>query len=298
MERPAKSGATAAQALAPVLRREAARLRSAEAGIRLDRVDSVHEFRLAGRRLRSLLRSAPAMFESATAPELTAGLRMAGQVASPTRDADVLRSRVMLVLADEPEGAGLLRLRERLDRALEGQRRRHWLDLVDYLDGRDFDTLARRLDGFSDLIPWSPLSRQPAREVLKPVLERQGRSIESMMRRLTTAEPNDQLDEELHRLRKRAKTVRYLSDALVPTLGDPAKKVRKAMRRMQTILGDLNDGVLLVAFLDQARRDQAMDPQEALVLRRVHLRAASNAAYLRSEFLETHRSHHRRTSAS
>ena len=187
MERSPRSGATAAQVLAPSLRRGVADLRTADSDIRLDRAAGVHEFRVAARRLRSVLICVDAMFDSTDGIE--AGLRAAGRAAGAARDTDVLRRRLVRLLADEPPVATALFLRERLDRELEGLRRRHWLELVDYLDSPTYDGLARRLDGFTDLTPWSPVAMEPADSVLPVVLDRQRHRFDALAQRVEQRSP-------------------------------------------------------------------------------------------------------------
>jgi CHAD domain-containing protein len=156
--------------------------------------------------LRSVLTSAETLFDSTR--DLDSGLRTVGRATGPTRDTDVLRQRLLRSLVEEPPGPSLLKLRERLDHELEGQRRRHWLQLVDYLDSPGFDELARGLDGFADLTPWTAAAGEPAALVLPRILDLQRRRFDSMMHRVAEQSPSLELDEALHDLRKRVKAVR------------------------------------------------------------------------------------------
>jgi CHAD domain-containing protein len=299
MERAAGSGATAALVLTPVLRQGVADLRATESDIRLDRAPAVHAFRVAGRRLRSVLTSAATLLDSTDG--LVAQLREAGRAASATRDSDVQRQLLLRLLVDEPTGTALLLLRERLDREFEGARRRHWLELVDYLNSPSFDALARKLDRFSDLTPWYPAAKEPAGDVLAPLLDGQRRRFEVLAQRLaaqSSERPGQELDEDLHELRKRAKTVRYFSDALRPCLGGSAKKVRKSMRRAQTVLGDFNDALMLEAFLERRIAYGDLSRDDRRILQRIHAREISRIVYLRTEFLDLYRAPLRRSTVS
>ena len=50
------------------------------------------------------------------------------------------------------------------------------------------------------------------------------------------------------------------------------------MRRVQTVLGDLNDALILVAFLEGRIDDRESRGDERKVLRRVHARAVTTCA--------------------
>ena len=291
-----RAGDTAAQLIAPVLRRGVADLRAAESDIRLDKTSAVHDFRVAARRLRGVVETAESFFDRS--PNLEAGLCTAGRAAGPTRDTEVLRQRLMQSLGEEPAGTTVLLLRERLDRELEGQRRRHWLKLVDYLDSPPFDAVTRQLDAFADLTPWTDAAKHPATQVLRPILVRQHSEFDSMVQRIVAQAPVPGLDEGLHDLRQRATAVRYLSDALIPALGSPAKKVRKAVRRVQTVLGDLSVTQLLVAFLEQQLHSTDLDRHERRILQRLRASEVARAALIRSEFLDSNQALYRRFSAS
>lgn len=296
MERGFRSEVTAAQVLAPVLLGHAATLRRAESDVRLDHSAGVHDFRVASRTLRSLVTAAYSLFESTH--DLPAGLQEAGRAAGEARDTDVLRLRLVGALGEQPAGSAALLLRERLERELEGQRRREWLDLVDYLDSPGFDVLTRRLDGFTDLTPWSELAHHAADQVLPPILDRHRRRFEEKAQQLSDLPPGRELDESLHDLRKRAKVVRYLGDAFKPSLAGPAKKTRKSMRQVQTVLGDLCDSLLLTSYLERRLLEGDFERAELRILQHVHADETEKAGYLRSEFLDGYRTGQRRASAS
>jgi hypothetical protein len=211
---------------------------------------------------------------------------------------DTLRRRLLVVLGDEPAGEAALALRERLDRQLEGRRRRRWLRLVEYLDEPGFDQLARRVDAFSDLTPWSDEAGHAAPEALQPLLDRHLRRLDDAMHQLAAARDGRDVDDLLRAIRKRAEAARHLSDALVLSQGDRAKRTRKAMRRTQTVLADLREAVAVVAFLDRELGSAVSGSDERHILTNMRHRESAQADYLRAELLEEHRPAQHRGSAS
>jgi CHAD domain-containing protein len=52
-------------------------------------------------------------------------------------------------------------------------------------------------------------------------------------------------DPELHRVRRRARDLRYAGEALAPSLGRPAAKLARAAKRLQDVLGEHQDAIVL-----------------------------------------------------
>jgi CHAD domain-containing protein len=269
--------------LGPALAAAVRDLRAADAEIRLDRPAAVHAFRTSARRLRSILRATPSLFVSDG--DLVGGLQEAGRTAGPTRNADVVSRRALRLLAAEPPGPVIARLAEKLTQDLEGLRRREWVHLVDYLDSSEYDVLTRRLDGFADLPPWSPLAEGSAVEVLLPLFDLEWRRFDARTEQVLGTPAAQVADEMLHDLRKQAKSVRYLGDAVKPVLVESARKVRKKVRRVQTLLGDFNDAVVALAYLDASLQTLGDGPAERRILRELHQQEARTVSVLRAEFL-------------
>lgn len=58
--------------------------------------------------------------------------------------------------------------------------------------------------------------------------------------------------DDLHRLRRRAKTLRHQLEAIEPRLGRPARACIRDLKRLSSILGDGHDATLLRAFVDSS----------------------------------------------
>ena len=99
----ANPGSSAVEVLGPVLRRQVEELRSWESGVRLDRSQAVHRYRVAARRLRSNLAGFRALLDADTCGELGSDLRSAGVAAGGARDAETVRRHVEALMRDESD---------------------------------------------------------------------------------------------------------------------------------------------------------------------------------------------------
>ena len=216
------------------LARQIAELRRHDPGTRLGRdPEELHDFRVATRRLRAILRAARPLLD----PEWTAGLRdelrwLAG-VLGPVRDLDVLIERLgaEIELLEPPErraGARLLALlgeereaaRTAMLAAMSGDR---YLALLDRLETAPADLPARDADvGLADIA---------AREFAR-------------LRRAVRALPPDPPDDELHDVRIRGKRARYAAELAEGSVGKPARRFVRAAKRFQDVVGEHQDAVV------------------------------------------------------
>jgi CHAD domain-containing protein len=238
-----------------------------EAGVRIgEDPEAVHQARVASRRIRSTLRT----FSSVLEPEWTARLRdelrwLADQLGE-VRDADVLLARLEAGLAGVPEadkasGRRLLgglaaerdEARERLIQAMGEDRYASLLD--------DLVAAAQAPAVLAE-------AARPAAEVLVPLAAAAWSKLRKAVRRAGD-EPSD---EALHKIRIRAKRLRYAVEAVTPVAGKPARRLAKAAADLQDVLGEQHDAVVAEAWLRKAagagRRDQAVVAGELIALQR------------------------------
>lgn len=69
------------------------------------------------------------------------------------------------------------------------------------------------------------------------------------MRKCVRKRSRPPTDAELHRIRVKAKYVRYAAEALVPVLGRDAMSLAKAVERLQRVLGDQHDATIAASRL-------------------------------------------------
>jgi CHAD domain-containing protein len=216
------------------LRRQLAAWMQHEPGARLGSdPEDLHQLRIAVRRMDAVL----GLFSDELPPPLARARKSAKamqRTLGAARDLDVQLEELARYCEelDEPERAAALPLRQRLEsererartrmvRALDSETTRHWLE-----------TLER---GSVDMTP--ALDAAPALTVMPPLLRRRFRKLRKAVRRLR----QDASMEDFHRVRRRAKQLRYAIECGTELFGKPSEEMLKALRRMQTRLGENQD---------------------------------------------------------
>jgi CHAD domain-containing protein len=210
--------------------------------------ENLHQFRVAGRRLRAFLRVARRLVDDDWAALLRRELGDLGRAAGPVRDLDVLLENLRdevtrLDAGEQAAGSALLAsLEARRDELLDELRRA--LDDAGYLD------LLERL-----ALPIAPAPEPPkvslhqlaARELIRLVRD---------VKRLS-ASPDDA---SMHALRIRVKRARYM----VELVGEPEQRgsgrVIKAAKTLQDLLGEYQDTVVAERVLGELAASEARTP--------------------------------------
>ncbi|HEY0418792.1 MAG TPA: CHAD domain-containing protein, partial [Acetobacteraceae bacterium] len=212
--------------------------------------ESVHQTRVAVRRLRSAF----SLFGPAIpCPELASagsGLRALGQVLGPARDWDVFLSGTGRdIAAALPEDPDLVRL------LAAGRRRRAacYAALRAFLAGPEFRLLALNLAGLAAARPWEHHAAEEAPELAAFAAE----ALHRRRRKLLSAgdRPSELPDAALHVLRLHAKRLRYTAEFFAPLY--PGKEARRFIRRvteLQEKLGLLNDMAVAAALVAELPR--------------------------------------------
>lgn len=198
-------------------------------------IEFLHEFRIAVRRARSLLRRFPDT--TGTAAPLSAELAWLGAVTGPPRDLDV-----WLHEPGAPEATSAL---EAFLTARRAEARKH---LVAALDSPRFARVEQAFAAHLEALggagggPHGALADVFGRAVWKQY-RRVSRTIARHPRQLAPA--------ELHRLRKQAKCLRYLIDAGAPLY--PERRIRRLerdLKRVQSSAGALCDDLARTDLID------------------------------------------------
>jgi CHAD domain-containing protein len=199
-------------------------LREREAGVRLGAdPEEVHKQRVATRRLRSLLRSTRAQLADPDRAELLRDeLRWLGRLLGEVRDRDVLIAYLVEELGAIEEAGAFGGILELLDAEREEARK----EVLVALDSPRYRKLVSELE-------WPPGLRDGERLVTVAAAE-YGR-LRKAVKRLG-AEPKD---EELHRVRIRAKRARYAAEVV----GGESRFVARA-KDVQDLLGEHQDAVV------------------------------------------------------
>lgn len=230
------------------------RLRAADPGTRAGRdAESLHEARVAVRRLRAAMRTFAAGFPSKLRETLTTELRWVGQELGAVRDLDVQLANIVWHRGHlAPEA------RRHVDPFLlhlESERAVRRAVLVETLDSRRYFRLLLALERFAASTP----PHRPRGDAAHPMPKIARRAVKRATRKvIALGEAVGELPDadDLHTLRIRGKRLRYLLEALKPVTGGPGKKLTRQLVRLQDVLGRFNDSVVAATFV-RAYRDGA-----------------------------------------
>lgn len=264
------------------LRRHALAFLRHEAGTRLgEDPESLHDMRVAARRMRAAF-ALFAPFLPARAGGLRRELGRLGRVLGGVRDLDVQRAELAgwRAAASPQDAAAFDLLESRLVRRREVARRR----LLAALDARRYERFLERLSAFLRRGPGRrPVAgRSPATEVAPALILESYRKFRKAGAALTP----ESAPAEFHRVRIRAKRLRYALEFLVPIYGAPARAMIEAMIALQDTLGEHQDAVVAIEHLRElaAGPRRALPPHALFVMGSLAERYAHRAEALRRAF--------------
>jgi len=200
--------------------------------VRAETDDAVHQMRVTARKIRSLLQASPDSFGLTTDAPIIDELRELGNVLGVARDAEVLADRYRGALDDLPPELVRGPIRERL---VGGAGQRYRTGLRHALAAMRLPRYFRLLDGLDALIAGSRSTEdRPAATTVAVAGKKVRKAAKAARRAHGEADRND----AIHRIRKRAKRLRYTASAT----GDD--KVADSAKTIQSLLGDHQDSVV------------------------------------------------------
>jgi CHAD domain-containing protein len=216
--------------------------------VRADAPDSVHQMRVTTRKIRSLLRDSQEAFGLAETTWVLDELRELAGVLGVARDAEVLGERYEREL--DRLGPELVRGPVR-DRLVKGARRRYQAGLRRSLKAMRSQRYFRLLDALDALVaappdaasgsdsePAAPVTIEAAYKRVRKAAKAAAQVDQEGQEELEGLEAEHDKDEALHRIRKRAKRLRYTAAAT------GADQVSQQAKAIQTLLGDHQDSVV------------------------------------------------------
>ena len=215
--------------------------------VREDAWDSIHQMRVVTRKIRSLLRASEDSFGLADDSWLLEELRVLAGILGVARDAEVLAEKYEVALAELP--ADLIRgpVHERL---VEGGKRRYRAGWKRSLVAMRSERYFRLLDGLEALVAAEPQPSGAGVEPEQVTVDGAYERVRKATKKADAAAAADDVsaeeaDEALHKIRKRAKQLRYTASAL----GED--KVADKAKSIQSLLGDHQDSVVSRTHLSE-----------------------------------------------
>jgi len=234
----------AGQVVLAYLRVHAERLKALDPFVRLDEPDSVHQMRVASRRLRSTLRSFRHTLNQDATSGLATDLKWLGGVLGAARDGEVLDAHLRSRLSQAPLELRIGPVEARIQGHFASVSAAARTELLAALDSDRYFSL---LDDLDRLLAEPPLTTEatwPAADVLPAVARRIRRQMNRRMRRAWRTAPGQSRNEALHRARKSARRARYAAEAMTPAIGAEAVRFVKRMKKVQSVLGEHQDSVI------------------------------------------------------
>jgi CHAD domain-containing protein len=207
-------------------------------------IESLHQFRVGVRRLRSDLRSFRPIIDHDWVDSVREKLKWFDQFTTPIRDGDVMLERLARnnqKLDFDLDPNQVWRIRAQLTEEISQARNEFYEALAS-------DHCATLM---SELLSWGEGSTKifgPHKD-LKRILQILNSSSWQRVRMAIKEQKSDPSDAHMHRVRIIVKRARYLADACVPILGKPAKRHARDLESLQAVLGELQDSSVMSKWL-------------------------------------------------
>jgi CHAD domain-containing protein len=224
-------------AVRAALARGVQRLVANDAGTRLGNDESVHQMRVAARRLRSDLRTFAPLVDEAWARPLSGGLKWLAGTLGRVRDQDVQASLL------KRSSTGLEADLQPLFRSISAARKKRRVAMLEALRSARYVELLEHLVAGARSPSVTPMASAPSAEVLPPLVEEAWNKLSARASRGGTKGTDD----DLHRVRILAKRARYAAEAVAPALGPTrgdAARFATRCEAVQEVLGGLQDSVV------------------------------------------------------
>jgi CHAD domain-containing protein len=262
---------------------QAGRLRALDPLVRGNAPDSVHQMRVAARRLRSTLQAYPAILPESATRHVRAELKWLGEVLGEARDDEVLSAYLLTSLpAEQVLGPAQARVRAHFAPREASAREA----LLETLNSARYYTLAAELDR---LLADPPLTAAAAERADKALPRAIGRAYRRTRRRMHQARriaPGAGRDAALHETRKAAKRARYAAEAAQPALGKKTRRFARRMKAVQSALGDHHDAVNARAAVREIGVRAHLAGENAFTFGLLGERAAHDAARYEAKALQ------------
>lgn len=245
--------------------------------------DSVHQFRVAARRLRSGLQAFSPLLDEDWARHTRGELGWIAGVLSAARDREVQEARLFAAIRALPgeldRAAAFVAVQDHLEAELVVA-----IDqIAATLKSDRYLTLLDLLVTAASSPPLTELADKPASQVLPPLVNKRWKKLAREANRL-----HDELqghDDHWHETRKTAKKARYTVEACIPVFGTPAKKLAKRLEVVTELLGEHQDCAVAAATVAGLVTKQT-GPRAAFALGALYASQRQQTDAIRHQFVD------------
>ncbi|MGV9880920.1 CYTH and CHAD domain-containing protein [Streptomyces sp. NPDC003006] len=235
---------TAGDHVVAYLRAQRDAIVSLDPAVRRDLPDSVHQMRVATRRMRSAFTSYRKILDRTVTDPVGDELKWLAGELGVDRDQEVLAERLTARVGALPRTLLLGPVRGRLRIWSVARRTGSRGRTVAVLDSKRYLALLDAVDALLAAPPLRPAASAPPGKALPKALLKEYARLATRVRHALALPSGEERDQAMHAARKAAKRARYAGEAAVPALGDPAERFAKRMKAVQTVLGDHQDSVV------------------------------------------------------
>lgn len=247
-----KPSAPAIDALKAVFSAYVRDLLLADVGVRRALPDSVHQMRVACRRLRSALKTFRPLLDDETVTYLREELRWLASELGEVRDAEVQRDRLSALTTDD-------RVRDFIIETLDERLRAATSGALAALRSDRHDFLLEDLVLLVSEPPVAAAAFDPSEQHFPACAAEPWRRLRKAVRRASLDGPAEQW----HEVRIRAKQARYAAEAVAPVLGSDFAALAKSLAKATDLLGARQDAhvatIVLRELASQATGSIAFD---------------------------------------
>ncbi|MFI5974872.1 CHAD domain-containing protein [Streptomyces sp. NPDC051452] len=235
---------TAGDHVLAYVREQRERILEYDPAVRRDVPDSVHQMRVATRRMRGTFRTFGKVLDPAVTDPIAAELKWLAGELGLDRDQEVLADRLTAALDSLPAALVSGPVRTRLAGWASVRHVSARGHLVAILDSARYLALLDTLDA---LLADPPLRKSAAGKPQKVLAKAVRKDLAKVSRLVTEAldlPPGEERDVAIHEARKKGKRARYAAEAAVPALGGSARSLAKSMKSLTKLLGEHQDSVM------------------------------------------------------
>jgi len=251
--------------------------------VRRDLPDSVHQMRVAARRLRSGLKVFAPLVEAEWADALRTELGWIAGELGGVRDREVLEARMLGHLTELGDDADAALAARVVRRVLDTQMAAAGAEAAVALGSARYLTLLDSLVGAAREPRLTEAALEPCAQALPPLVVGAWQRLARSVRRLHPDGPDD----EWHRTRIAAKRARYAVESVTPVFGDPARLLAKQLERVTEELGEHQDAVIAADTARAMAAGRGVSGRAGFALGLLHAAERANVRAARRRFEAT-----------
>ncbi|MGD7705220.1 CHAD domain-containing protein [Microlunatus sp. Y2014] len=251
------------------LRQQVAELKLQDPFVRRDAEESVHDMRVAMRRLRSALATFRPLFDRTRTEQLREELKWIAGVLGEARDAEVMELRLRDLVSEQPAELIIGPVRQRIDDLATRYREAHDRS-VEAMQSPRYLELVDRLDELVAHTPWASAVDGDADELLLGLVKHDDKRLRQRVSAAAAATDRTTRNELLHEVRKAAKRARYAAETVESRYGEAATSYATAVKDVQSVLGDQHDAAVTLPVLTELAERARAAGEDTFTFGRLH----------------------------